>query len=167
MSRLHPTLENFRKGAEFTETERHDIPGVLVKVNKKFFTPEILKIYKSVIKESVENTTYQMVDRNFYYYDTYEHKDRWVRVFEHVERDIAVVLDVDYMLDDNVPVLSFPNCLSFYQKEFDGCTLDRYIFRSKVSNKKPTDKEIEDFAKYMAMGDVELIKLIDSRVYVL
>jgi len=163
MSRLHPTLEYFRKDASYTEIERHDIEGVLNRIDKKFFTPEILKIYKSVVTESVEDITYQMVDRNFYYYDI-NTENKWIRVFEHMEMNIAIKIDVDYMYED-VPILSFPNSLSIYQKDYDGMTLDRFTFKYTVSDKEPTNEEIKDFAEHMALGNVELIKLIDNRVY--
>lgn len=163
MSRLNPVLSHFENSKDI-EVNKHSNIEIFNKPDIKDLSEENLLYFKKIMREIIESLTEHMLDRTFYFYDTREFSDRWVRVFEHVNLDIAVVVDIDYMFDDSKKVLSFPRNLFIY--EIDSVKrLDIFEFGFDKSLKEFTDEDMFDFKCKIESGSFEMLNIIDKKVY--
>ena len=167
MSRLKPTLSYFGSGEHEVEERIHSNIAIFKKPDVDKVSREDLLYLRDAVDIVIKDLTEQMLDRNFYYYDSKEFSDKFIRVYEHTNLDIAVIVNLDYMYDINHPVISFPDNMCLYQKDQDNLTIDKYTFGIEVQDDNLTKEELIHFREALKAGGREMLNKIDKKVYAL
>lgn len=167
MSRLKPTLSYFGSGEYEVEERIHSNIAIFKKPDISKVSSEVLLYLRDTVDIVIKGLTEQMLDRNFYYYDSKEFSDKFIRVYEHTNLDIAVIVNLDYMYDINHSVISFPNNMCLYQKDQDNLTIDKYIFGIEDQDDNLTEEELVHLREALKDGGSEMLNEIDKKVYAL
>lgn len=167
MSRLKPILSYFGSDEYKVEERIHSNIVIFKKPDVSKVSKEDLLYLKDTVDIVIKDFTEQMLDRSFYYYDSKEFPDKFIRVYEHTNLDIAVTVNLDYMYDINHSVVSFPDNMCLYQKDQDSLTVDKYVFGIEDQDGNITEEELINVREALKAGDREMLNEIDKKVYAL
>lgn len=168
MSRRYPTLEQFEDNQDKIKKKLVE-NGEMIKLGEdRDISTQVLLEFQKIMTEGIYYLTDQLRDRNFYYYDDKHNKDRWVRVFEHLNLDIAVVVDFYYMFDTEHTIMSFPREMKFYNHSGNNYDLITYHFIPKdAAVDCNTEEYLESLKESLKFGNENILKIVDGMVYAL
>ena len=168
MSRRYPTIEQFEGHPDKITVEEVRNNEIVRRDSVEGASKELLLKYQEVMTDGILSLTDEMRDRYFYYYDDKHLSNRWIRIFELLILDIAVVVDMFYMYDISNPIISFPNEMQFYNHYGEDYHLTNFIFQPKPLEENMTEEdEVQDIIDKIDFGNSNILRIVDGMVYAL